>query len=135
MEVKKIENCNYVMFPRLQHCGLKPEHVERDLFVAELKHVEVMATTGSCTNSRSPMWWLTSNFPAPKQSLITSLASAWARTIGATTSRMTLLSFALLPALMPLNSPPSTPTSSARESMPSTPPPDGGTSTVTMYFY
>jgi len=40
MEIKKIENCNYVMFPRLQHCGLKPEHVERDLFVAELRHVE-----------------------------------------------------------------------------------------------
>ena len=29
MEIKKIENCNYVMFPRLQHCGLKPEHVNR----------------------------------------------------------------------------------------------------------
>jgi hypothetical protein len=41
MEIKKIENCNYVMFPRLQHCGLKPEHVNRDAFKAELKHVEV----------------------------------------------------------------------------------------------
>jgi len=40
MEIKKIENCNYVMFPRLQHCGLKPEHVNRDAFKAELKHVE-----------------------------------------------------------------------------------------------
>ena len=40
MEIKKIENCNYVMFPRLQRPGLKPQHVERDLFKAELKHVE-----------------------------------------------------------------------------------------------
>ena len=30
MEIKKIENCNYVMFPRLQHRGLKPAHVERE---------------------------------------------------------------------------------------------------------
>ena len=28
------------MYPRLQHQGLKPEHVERDSFVAELKQVE-----------------------------------------------------------------------------------------------
>ena len=40
MEIKKIENCNYVMFPRLQHCGLKPEHVEREAFKAEFRHVE-----------------------------------------------------------------------------------------------
>ena len=30
MEIKKIENCDYVMLPRLQHPGLKPKHVERD---------------------------------------------------------------------------------------------------------
>ena len=40
MEIKKIDNCNYVMFPRLQHCGLKPEHVNRDAFKAEFRHVE-----------------------------------------------------------------------------------------------
>ena len=40
MEIKKIENCDYVMLPRLQHPGLKPEHVERDAFKAELRHVE-----------------------------------------------------------------------------------------------
>ena len=40
MEIKKIENCDYVMFPRLQRQGLKPKHVERDAFRAELKHVE-----------------------------------------------------------------------------------------------
>ena len=40
MEIKKIENCDYVMFPRLQRPGLKPVHVERDAFQAELKHVE-----------------------------------------------------------------------------------------------
>ena len=38
--VSRISNCNYVMFPRLQHCGLKPEHVEREAFKAELRHVE-----------------------------------------------------------------------------------------------
>ena len=40
MEIKKIENCDYVMLPRLQHPGLKPKHVERDAFKAELRHVE-----------------------------------------------------------------------------------------------
>ena len=40
MEIKKIENCDYVMFPRLQRPGLKPKHVERETFKAELKHVE-----------------------------------------------------------------------------------------------
>ena len=38
MEIKKIENCDYVMLPRLQHPGLKPKHVERDAFKAELRH-------------------------------------------------------------------------------------------------
>ena len=40
MEIKKIENCDYVMLPRLQRPGMKPEHVERDAFKAELRHVE-----------------------------------------------------------------------------------------------
>ena len=40
MEIKKIENCNYVMLPRLQHGGLKPSHVDRDAFAAEFRHVE-----------------------------------------------------------------------------------------------
>ncbi len=37
MEFKKIEIKDYVMLPRLQHPGLKPKHVERDAFKAELK--------------------------------------------------------------------------------------------------
>jgi hypothetical protein len=28
------------MFPQFQHYGLKPEHVEREVFKAELKHIE-----------------------------------------------------------------------------------------------
>ena len=40
MEIRKIEIKDYVMLPRLQHPGLKPMHVERDAFKAELKHVE-----------------------------------------------------------------------------------------------
>ena len=49
MEIKKIENCDYVMFfdersgradyPRMQHRGLVYKHVERDAFKAELRHV------------------------------------------------------------------------------------------------
>ncbi len=39
MEIKKIENCDYVMFPRMQHRGLVSKHVERDAFKAELRHV------------------------------------------------------------------------------------------------
>ena len=40
MEIKKIEKCNYVMFPRLQEQGIEFKHVEREAFRAELKHVE-----------------------------------------------------------------------------------------------
>ena len=40
MEIKKIENCDYVMFPRLQEQGVEFQHVEREAFHAELRHVE-----------------------------------------------------------------------------------------------
>ena len=39
MEIKKIENRDYVMFPRMQHRGLVFKHVERNAFKAELRHV------------------------------------------------------------------------------------------------
>ena len=39
MVIKKIENCDYVMFPRMLHRGLVFKHVERDAFKAELRHV------------------------------------------------------------------------------------------------
>ena len=44
MEIKKIENCDYVMLPRLQRPGLKPEHVERDAFKSKphlVAHVQL----------------------------------------------------------------------------------------------
>ena len=34
MEIKKIENCDYVMFPRLQEQGVESGHVEREAFQA-----------------------------------------------------------------------------------------------------
>ena len=40
MEIKKIEKCDYVMFPRLQEQGIEFKHVEREAFRAELKHVK-----------------------------------------------------------------------------------------------
>ena len=40
MEIKKLEKCDYVMFPRLQEQGVESRHVEREAFHAELKHVE-----------------------------------------------------------------------------------------------
>ena len=40
MEIKKIEKSDFVMFPRMQHCGLEFRHVERNAFKAELRHVE-----------------------------------------------------------------------------------------------
>ena len=40
MEFKSLENCDYVMFPRLQEQGVKFKHVKRDAFKAELRHVE-----------------------------------------------------------------------------------------------
>ena len=104
MEIKKIENCNYVMFPRLQHCGLKPEHVNRDAFKAELRHVEGHGDYWLLYQQAKPHVVVYVQLPPqPKPSLTTSLASAWARTIGATTSRVILHSSALLPASMPPN--------------------------------
>ena len=40
MEIKKIGNSDFVMFPRLQRPGLKPKLVECETYKAELKHVE-----------------------------------------------------------------------------------------------
>ena len=40
MEIRKIENSDYVMFPRLQRPGLSPKHVAFESFKAELKHIE-----------------------------------------------------------------------------------------------
>lgn len=40
MEIKKIKDRNYVIFPRQQWPGIKHKHVEHDVFHAELKHVE-----------------------------------------------------------------------------------------------
>ena len=40
MEFKNLENCDYVMFPRLQEQGVEFKHVERNAFKAELRHVE-----------------------------------------------------------------------------------------------
>ena len=40
MEIKKIEKCDFVMFPRLQEQGVEFKHVEREAFKAELRHVE-----------------------------------------------------------------------------------------------
>ena len=40
MEIKNLENCDYVMFPRLLEQGVEFRHVERDAFKAELRHVE-----------------------------------------------------------------------------------------------
>lgn len=40
MEIKKIEKCDYVMFPRLQEQGVEFKHVERDTFKAEQRHVK-----------------------------------------------------------------------------------------------
>ena len=40
MEIKKIGNSDFVMFPRLQRPGLKPKLVECETYKAELNHVE-----------------------------------------------------------------------------------------------
>ena len=40
MEFKILENCDYVMFPRLQEQGIEFKHVERESFKAKLQHVE-----------------------------------------------------------------------------------------------
>lgn len=40
MEIKNLENCDYVMFPRLLEQGVEFKHVEREAFKAELRHIE-----------------------------------------------------------------------------------------------
>ena len=70
MEIKKIENCNYVMFPRLQRPGLKPQHVERDLFKAELKHVEGHGDYWLLYQQAKPFWWYMFSYQRLMQSLI-----------------------------------------------------------------
>ena len=111
MEIRKIENSDYVMFPRLQRPGLSPKHVAFESFKAELKHIE-----GRCRRT--------------KQSSITSSASASGRTNGVITSRATSLSSVSLLDTMPKNSLQSTPTSSKSACTHSTIPFTGGTSTA-----
>ena len=84
MEIKKIENCDYVM--------------------------RVGATSGYSSNNPSPMSWPTCNYPSRRQSLIRSLASAWARTDGANTSRAIFPSSVSLQDTTQKNSHQSTPT-------------------------
>jgi hypothetical protein len=40
MDIKNLENCDYVMFPRLLEQGVEFKHVEREAFKAELRHIE-----------------------------------------------------------------------------------------------
>ena len=78
-----------------------------------------MVTIGCYISSQSHMQWLTSNCPRRRQSLTTSLAGVWGRTIGVNTSRVIYRSSASLQVSMQQNSPPSTQTSSVSASMPS----------------
>ena len=98
MEIKKIEKSDFVMFPRMQHRGLQFRHVERDAYRASCAMWKGMVTTGSCTNSQNRTLWPTSSYPRRRLSLTTSLASAWGKTIGVNTSRVTSPSFASLQA-------------------------------------
>ena len=133
MEIKKIENCDYVMLPRLQHPGLKPKHVERDAFKAELRHVEGRGDFWLLFQQSKPH--LVAHVQLPKSeaefdqilgfclgrpSLIRYSASAWVRTNGANISRTICPSSASSQALMQKNSPPSILTSSKSVSLPST---------------
>ena len=124
MEIKKIENCDYVMLPRLQRPGLKPEHVERDAFKAELRHVE----------GRGDFWLL---FQQSKPHLVAHVqlpkSEAEFDQI-ANISRTICPSSASSQALMQKNSPPSILTSSKSVSLPSMMPQDGGMSMVRSFF-
>ena len=98
MEIKKIEKSDFVMFPRMQHRGLQFRHVERDAYRQSCAMWRGMVTTGSSTNSQNRTLWPTSSYPRRRLSLTTSLASAWGRTIGVSTSRAISPSFASLQA-------------------------------------
>jgi len=111
MEIKKIEKSDFVMFPRMQHRGLQFRHVERDAYRAELRHVEGHGDYWLLYQQSKPH--VVAHVQLPKtetefdrSSLLacyqrdarTSLASAWGRTIGVNTSRVTSPSFASLQA-------------------------------------
>ena len=58
MEIRKIEYKDYLMLPRLQHPGLKPKHVERDSFKAELRHVERLRVGDGTSGMGHGDFWL-----------------------------------------------------------------------------
>ena len=47
MEIKKIEKCDFVMFPRMQHRGVPPQHVNRNAFTPICRNVETMGIVWS----------------------------------------------------------------------------------------
>jgi len=89
MEIKKIENCDYVMFPRLQRPGLKPVHVDRAAFNSELKHIEGYGDYWILHQQANSILWYMCSCPRWRLSLILSLDSVWEKTIGAITSKAT----------------------------------------------
>lgn len=135
MEIKKIENCNYVMFPRLQRPGLKPKHVDYDAFKAELKHVEGHGDYWLLYQQANPIWWYMFSYQRTRQSLTTYSDSVWERIIGAITLRATCLSSVLLRVSMLQNSLRNTLISSKKESMHSTMQYIGGMSMENRFFY
>jgi len=135
MEIKKIEKSDFVMFPRMQHRGLQFRHVERDAYRAELRHVEGHGDYWLLHQQSKPHVVAHVQLPRRRLSLTISLAGAWARTIGVSTSRVIFPSSASLLATMPLNSPPSTQISSVNASMPLAMLLVGGMSMVRIVFY
>ena len=98
MEIKKIEKSDFVMFPRMQHRGLQFKHVKRDAYRAELRHVEGHGDYWLLHQQSKPHVVSYVQLPKTRPCLTTSLASAWGRTIGVNTSRVTSPSFASLQA-------------------------------------
>ena len=103
MEIKKIEKSDFVMFPHMQHRGLQFRHVERDAYRAELRHVEGQGDYWLLHQQSKPHVVAHVNYQRRRQSLTTSLAGVWARTIGVNTSRVISLFSALLQGLMQKN--------------------------------
>ena len=93
MEIKKIENCDYVMFPRLQRKGLKLKHVEREAFRAELKHIEGHGDFWLLYQQSKPHLVAHVHYPRQNQSLTIFSAGVWVRTNGATILKAIYLSF------------------------------------------
>ena len=124
----KIEKSDFVMFPRMQHRGLEFRYVERNAFKAELRHVEGHGDYWLIHQQSKPHVVVHVQLPKTEAEFDNILGWCLGQNHWCEYMRVIYRSSASLQALMPPNSPPSTPTSSVNVFMRSAMPLAGGMS-------